>query len=259
MRYIFYADIYFVQNFMMKMAVLYLALYCNKLYEFTMKTKGIGKIGIVAGFGTMFEIIGLLTSGSYNIFIVCVLLFEVPLMVGFLLGKNERRLLRVTFFGYFFTILINGIIEALWNQFGERGSYIFYIIFSCGAVIVGVRIWKNYSRMQKGIFHVELSYQGKRIQTKGLYDSGNCLKDPFTGKGVHIIPRKAFDVQIQPVFIPYQALGNEQDLLEVYYIDELIIEGERGRITIQNCPVGVTKDNLFEGKNYEIILNEEVF
>ena len=64
---------------------------------------------------------------------------------------------------------------------------------------------------------------------------------------------------ILPVYVPYQALGNESGIIEVHYIDEMIIEGENGKITIQNCPVGVTKDNLFEGKNYEMILNEEVF
>ena len=53
--------------------------------------------------------------------------------------------------------------EALWNQFGEYGSYIFYLAFSCGAAIVGVRIWRNYSKMQKGIFRVQLLHRGKEI------------------------------------------------------------------------------------------------
>lgn len=197
--------------------------------------------------------------GSYNVFVLGSYLLEVPLMTCFVLGKEKQGMMRIIISGYFFTILINGILEVLWNCFGEYGGYLFFLLFSCGAVIVGVRIWRNYTSMQKGIFTVELSHQGKNIRTQAFYDSGNRLKDPYTGMGVHIIPKKLFDIQIQSVYIPYQSLGNEQDLLEVYYIDELIIEGEQGRITIQNCPMGVTKDNLFEGKNYEIILNEEVF
>lgn len=261
---------------MMKVAVLYLALYCNKMLEKISMAKGIGKICIASFMGTLIEIIGLLFGSSYGVFITFVHFFQVPFMTCFVLGKAWKQMLRVVLSGYFFTMLINGVLEALWNQFGERGSYIFYLLFSCAAVVVGVRTWKNYTKMQKGIFQVQLSHQGKQIQTKGFYDSGNRLKDPYTGKGVHIILEqkvrelgiirmgKKMDESeeqqnILPVYVPYQALGNESGIIEVHYIDEMIIEGENGKITIQNCPVGVTKDNLFEGKNYEMILNEEVF
>ena len=165
--------------------------------------------------------------------------------------------------GYFFLILINGVLEALWNQFGKHGAYIFYLLFSCGAVIVGACIWRNYNQMQKGLFQVEVLQQGKQVQTKGFYDSGNRLIDPYTGKGVQVVSAKLWEkvahTSMEPVYVPYQTLGNEKGILEVYYVDEIIILGEKGRVTIQSCPLGVTKDNLFEGKNYEIILNEEVF
>ncbi len=96
---------------------------------------------------------------------------------------------------------------------------------------------------------------------KGFYDSGNKLKDSYSNKGVHIIAQdKLATLEVEaPVYVPYHSLGNETGMLTVYYIDEFIVEGEQKRIKIQNCPFGVTKDNLFEGKNYQIILNEEVF
>lgn len=285
MRYIFYADVYFIQNFMMKVAVLYLTLYCNKIHFEITRVKGIGRICVASFVGTIIEIAGLLLSGSYSVFIICVHLLEVPLMSRFVLGKKSGQMLRVIISSYFFTMLINGVLEALWNQFGEGGGYIFYLLFSCGVVIVGVRIWKNYTRMQKGIFSVEVLHQGKKVQTQAFYDSGNRLVDPYTKKGVHIVSRQLFEELLsikavndarsrskkgeeiyrenlqpqRPVFIPYKSLGNDTDLIEVYYIDRFIIEAEKQRKIIQNCPVGVTKDNLFEGKNYEIILSEEVF
>ena len=66
MQYIFYADIYFIQNFMMKIAVLYLSLYCNKVYFETTRIKGLVKICFASGLGTMIEILGLILSGSYS-------------------------------------------------------------------------------------------------------------------------------------------------------------------------------------------------
>lgn len=269
MRYIFYADVYFIQNFMIKVAVLYLALYCNKIHFEITRTKGIVRICLASGIGTIIEILGLLFGGFYHIFAAGVHLFEVPLMVWYVVGKERRRIFRLILSGYLFTVLINGVLEALWNQFGENGSYIFYLFFSCGVVIAGVHIWSSYTKMQKGIFAVELRNKGKSMRIKGFYDSGNRLTDPYTGKGVHIISEKQISLlsvngitgdEIHgPVYVPYQALGKEDGMLEVYYMDELMIEGEKGRKILQKCPVGVTKDNLFEGKNYEIILNEEVF
>ena len=260
---------------MMKMAVLYLALHCNKIHLEITRVRGLLRICLASGMGTLIEITGLLFSSSYNVFVVVVHLFEVPFMVWWVLGKGKREMIRVVVSGYFFTMLINGVLEALWNQFGEQGSYMFYLLFSCGVVIVGVRIWKNYTKMQKGIFRVEVLFQDKQIQSNAFYDSGNRLIDPYTGKGVHIVSEQLINKagivskinvlgetekqEISPVYIPYQALGNEAGLLEVYYIDEIVIEGEKGRKHILNCPVGVTKDDLFEGKNYEMILNEEVF
>lgn len=252
---------------MIKATVLYLALIFSKVHYPTMKIREIGKLVIASIMGTFIEIIGLIIGASYASFVICVHFLEVPLMVCFVLGKKHCNMFRVIASGYFFTMLINSVLEVLWNLFGERGSYLFYILFSCGAVIVGVRIWRNYTKMKKGVYYAELSHKGNKVQTQAFYDSGNCLKEPYTGKGVHIVSEqiltalggvKKMSKQI-PVYVVYQSLGNEQDLLEVYYIDELMVDGEKGRITIHNCPVGVTKDNLFEGKNYEIILNEEVF
>ena len=248
---------------MMKMAVIYLALYCNKVYETISKAKGIGKICLASFLGTIIEVTGLICSGSYTFFILCIYLFEVPLMIWFVTGKEKQNIMNVIVAGYFFLMMINGVLEALWNLFGEQGGYIFFLLFSCGVVFAGVRIWQNYNKIQKGIFPVEIMNQGEKVQVRGFYDSGNRLTDPYTGKGVHVISvklwKKIGHTKMEAVYVPYQALGNEKGMLEVYYVDELQIVGEKGRKIIQKCPVGVTKDNLFEGKKYEIILNEEVF
>ena len=261
MRYIFYADVYFVQNFMIKATVLYLSFYCNRKGAFVDHMKGVWRISLVSLIGTFVEIVGLMCFGSYNLFQLFVHVVEIPLMFIGVIRKERVSLYKYILTGYFFTILINSVLEALWNQFGEKGGYIFCLLFSCGVVIVGARIWFNYKKMQKGIFTVELVHEGIIEPIKGFYDSGNKLKDVYTKKGVHIVSKELLErMKIgTPVFVPYQSLGNESGMLEVYYIDELIIGAEKERIHIANCPLGVTKDNLFKGKNYQIILNEEVF
>ncbi|MBQ8518422.1 MAG: sigma-E processing peptidase SpoIIGA [Agathobacter sp.] len=261
--YIFYADVYFIQNFIIRIAVLYLSLYCNKCHFHLSTAKGIGKIVLASAIGTLIEIAGLILGNSYNIFLILVHIFEIPLMLLLVLGKERKQIWKVILSGYFFIMVINGVLEWLWNWFGLNTSFTLLLLFACGVVIIVVRIWKNYNKMKKGIFLVELQQNDTRISTYGFYDSGNCLKEPYTQKGVHIVSKQLIKrlglEKDTSVLIPYQALGKEDGILEVYYVDELIVEGEKGRKMIQKCPVGVTKDNLFEGKKYEMILNEEVF
>ncbi len=261
--YIFYADVYFLQNFLIKVAVIYLSLYVNKIYLQIATMKRIGKIVGVSCLGTLIEIIGLLCVGSYNLFILLVHLVEIPFMTWLILGKQRQQMLKVIIAGYFFVMVINGILEILWNCFGEEGNYIFYLLVACGIAFAGLRIWQRRQKEKKGVFTVEIIHNDKCISTYGFYDSGNHLIDPYSGKGVHIISarllEKLVSTQDKKVCIPYQALGKMDGLLDVYYIQCVKIHGKENITELQIVPVGVTEDNLFEGKKYEMILNEEVF
>ena len=184
-------------------------------------------------------------------------------MIGFVLGKDRAQIIRVVIAGYFWVMVTNAVLELLWNYFGEKGNYLFVLIISSVVVYVGIRIFDNYKKIQKGIFPIEIVHEGRRVDTYGFYDSGNQLKDPYTGKGVHIISKQLMDQlkleKALAVLVPYQALGNEDGMVTVYYVDEVIIGTQKQRKSWKKCPLGVTKENLFKGNKYEMILNEEVF
>ncbi len=260
--YIFYADVYFIQNFIIKIAVLYLTLYCNK-YQFLIKTaKGIGKILFAAFIGTMIEIVGLLLGNSYNLFLLLVHLLEIPFMVLLVVGKNRSQMWKIMISGYFFIMVINAILEMLWNWFGVYGNYLFLLCVACGMAYIGICVWKNYTHMQKGIYPVEILYAKKQIITYGFYDSGNRLIDPYTKKGVHIIsPDLISQLQMEgskEVYIPYQSLGNKEGLIKVYYLEYIRIQKEQQLLEFEMVPVGVADEALFQNKKYQMILNEEV-
>ena len=261
--YIFYADVYFLQNSIIKIAVLYLSLHMNKCHFLIQTIGGMTRIVLVAVLGTIGEIIGLWLSDSYNLFLVFVHLLEVPIMFFVLLGKRKQQVIKGILAGYFFIMVINATLEILWNWIGENSSFVFLLCVSCLFVCVAVGIYKNCQQMKKGIFQVELIHNNRCICSNGFYDSGNHLQDPYTGKGVHIISeRLCKELKLEKeasALIPYQSLGNETGMLSIYYLDEIVIGEENKKSYWQKCPVGVTKENLFEGRQYEMILNEEVF
>lgn len=261
--YIFYADVYFIQNFIMKIAVLYLSLYCNKFHLFLKTIKGIRKIILSAFIGTVMEIIGLFLGNSYNLFVLLVHLLEIPLMIWFVLRKERPQMFRVVITGYLFVMMINGVLEVLWNWFGYYGNYLFLLCAACAMTYIGVRILQNYNRMQKGIFPVELLHKGKTIVTYGFYDSGNQLIDPYTQKGVHIVSNSILSHMktdtSKGVYLPYHALGNEKGLLKVYYLEHIRIQGVQKIVEETEVPVGIAEDALFQNKRYQMILNANIW
>ena len=250
----------------MKITVLYLVLYGGRQCDISRYKKQMLRICIAAMLGTLIEIVALFSMLPYTVVVLAIQMLEVPAMLIGIMGKDVKKILPYCLRGYLYTLIVNGILETMWYQFGERGGFIFILILSCFVAVLGFRIWRNYSRMKKGIFEVELVHKGTIVRTHGFYDSGNRLKDLHEKKGVHIVceqiihklEKRGIKTE-RKVYIPYQALGNESGLLEVYYIDTLIVHTEHDSVKIEKCPVGVTKDNLFEGKIYQIILNEEVF
>ena len=260
--YIFYADIYFLQNFIIKIAVLSLALRVNKVYFVQNTRKGILRIAIASFLGTIVEIAGLMLGNSYTIFLALVHLLEIPCMVCFVLGKERKKLLQVIVSGYFFIMVINGMLEIFWNWFGQSGAYLFLLCAACAAVGIGVRVWLHQQQMKKGIFPVELIHKQRTIVTYGFYDSGNHLKDPYTGKGVHIVSEKLIaQLSLQneeTVYVPYQSLGNMQGLIKVYYLEHIRIQKEQIFVERENVPIGIAEENLFQNKKYQVILHEEV-
>lgn len=221
------------------------------------------KLGIIAGAGTIFEIIGLMHGSSYIFFIGVVHLLEVPCMVLGMVGQYRALWLKGTFLGYLYTILVNGVLEVFWNMFGESGDYWIAIIFACVIVLAGSIIYIQSRKRNKNHYVVELTHNDIKISLMAFYDSGNHLKDPYTQKGVHIISagllsELAFD-EDKKVYLPYQSLGNNNGLIEVYYIDFLQIYGQKNVIEQHKIPIGVAKEELFLNKSYKMILNEEVF
>ena len=247
--YIFYADIYFIQNLIMKLGVLGLTIRILKIQM----TKPVMKVVAIASVGTILEIAGLFFVPNYQWFIALVHLIEVPAMMAVLLGKQREYIGKGIICGYFFVLVINGVVEVLWNLIGNGWLYPLLVlagnILAAFAVCYAVRRWQ----MSKGVYPVDIYLPDVIWTAKGYYDSGNHLKDPYTGKSVHIISSKlAQKLEFpseQKVCIPYQSLGNETGLIDVYYVEMIRIKKQSDWVEQSNVPLAVAEDSLFAGKD----------
>ena len=109
---------------------------------------------------------------------------------------------------------------------------------------------------------MELGNAGKQIWETAFYDSGNCLRDPWKHRAVHIVSESLLQKLqlIDPVLlVPYQSLGNKDGVLEVYEAEWLIVlsKGKAKRLT--NVLLGKAEESLLKSKQYQMILHESVF
>ena len=258
--YVFYADVYFIQNLILKVSVLYLALLVNKQKD---RVNPI-KIFLAGVLGTLFELLSLIGPSNFTVFILWINLIEIPLLVLFLLPKKEsgcdwETSIKVSISALFFVIVLNGVIEAGYNLFGEIGHFIELVAISCWMVVIGTKQFLRYRKIQRGIYPIRLVHKGKGIDCRGLYDSGNTLKDPYSGVDVHIISqelkRKLLLSEEKSLLIPYSSLGNESDLMTIYYLDRMIAYGGPQKVELSHVAVGIGEEGLFQGKSYDLILN----
>ena len=113
------------------------------------------------------------------------------------------------------------------------------------------------------IYPVEILHKGKQIAIRGYWDSGNLLVDPYVKEPVNILQKekaeKLFDRQTDYMrLVLYASLGNLDGLLEVYSVDAMYIWLGKKKLELKPAVVGIAKEDLFKGREYDIILQATV-
>lgn len=182
-------------------------------------------------------------------------------MVVLAFGKCKKK----TFFEswavtYFFVILLGGIVELETEWMGT--ARIFWIQAGLAAVLLSVITRYLGRRKQFGnqIFPVEINNRDKKIEVCAYWDSGNQLKDPYSGKPVSILGKKEAEKIYASKedgirYVPYCSLGKTGGLLPVFTADRLTISTPDKQVTVKSAVIGVAEDALFEKREYTLILH----
>ena len=137
----------------------------------------------------------------------------------------------------------------------------------------------------KTIYEVKVQYDKKEIHTYGLYDTGNLLIDPMTGKPVIVIEYEIiknilsedivhcienshiynYDFQLLKSenytkfkLIPYQSIGNQKGLMPAIVLDQIEIAKVTEVIMHKKVVAAVSKEDLSTRNDYHIILHKNI-
>ncbi|MGN0107647.1 MAG: sigma-E processing peptidase SpoIIGA [Hominilimicola sp.] len=145
--------------------------------------------------------------------------------------------------------------------------FLFTFALSYFLMIFFIKVFKN--RKNKKYYIMNVTHNDKTVTVTALFDSGNLLKEPITGKYVSILEwdfvRKLFAAEydfsdisdhaeeMKLWVIPFNSLGNSSGLLFAFLADNITIPEEQK--TIDKTFIGIYGGTLSKNKEYHALIN----
>ena len=251
-----YLDVVFIENLVMNLSVILSeAVLLNSL------NKLIRKIGS-ALFATAYYILTLIFPklSGFQVFVGILII-----LIAFR-PRNLKLLIKQVFLFYFINFVFAGTSFALMCVFK---------VFLAGIIAIIMLIY-FFRKRSKHIFKdVVISISGKVKEIRLLLDTGNLLREPYTGKPVMIVEKKALkNVIDEDLFndldkmlnggeiipdgmflIPYRSLGNSSGFLLGIKPDFVALK-KNGK-KFYNVVIGICDENMSETKSYSGIFGLE--
>ncbi len=162
-------------------------------------------------------------------------------------------LMGVVAFGKLRQIAVLGVLclgaDGVFSDAGVRGVLI--------GLLVAAFLWAFLRKNHQKLVPVELEYGGKRLRLKALRDTGNCLRDPVTGRRVMVIgadaageltgltaqqlraPLETMGAIPGLRLIPYQAVGQKEGLLLAMRFMDVTVDTRRQSAVVAFAPEGL--------------------
>lgn len=183
------------------------------------------------------------------------------LMILFGFGKTDyREFLENWFVTYLAVIVLGGIVQWAWESSSFLQNFSVQVLLS---VLIGYGVLLYFIRHRNfgcRLYRVILKKGTRSLEVTAYWDSGNLLKDPYTGKEICILSytkAKCFlDAGEDRIrYVPYHSLGESDGMIRVTDVDELVLFRGNNAKHIEKTAIGIADDGLLEGKEYDLILH----
>ena len=262
MYYKLYIDTFFIQEFVINFYVLLL---CKICFIGRVRYRRIAlAAAILAGYQTSMLFVPF-PQHPFLFFLMLWILNVVGAYYGVRVcfGKNSAVVYIKQIAVYMIWLLIIGgffvgILPRveLFRESSVKG--IFFIVIG-GAVYIVLK-WL-FGEKQKIAYYGKMQIRHRDRVLEGQYfmDSGNSLVESISKKPVLLAHEKWLFEKIKKdeLFsrpIVYKSVGKNKGILYAYCVDEIIIYGKNGAYTYEKVWIGVCREDLFSGKDYQIIL-----
>jgi stage II sporulation protein GA (sporulation sigma-E factor processing peptidase) len=154
----------------------------------------------------------------------------------------------------------------------DRNLWTFLMIAGCSYIIMNeivhiISIRTGRTGEKNDILKVRLCHHGVTLDTCGLFDSGNSLREPISGQPVHIIDYEAAEKIIKGGrektgetirVVPFHSMGREGGMLTAFLCDNVWIDRKGDYVNLGPAYIGIYRGKLSVTGQYHMILNRSI-
>ncbi|MCI8599154.1 MAG: sigma-E processing peptidase SpoIIGA [Lachnospiraceae bacterium] len=166
---------------------------------------------------------------------------------------------------YICSLLLGGIFQ--WVQRNLEFPVYPFVGFSLTSywILSACVGWmERFRKRSHNVCETTISFRGRNIHTKALYDTGNQLYDPIFGKPVSIITEELHQLlckeeEVLYQQVPFHTIGKQGSIMEAFFGDYLCIHTAEGEVRLIEHPLlGITKEPLSSKNEYGMILHSDL-
>lgn len=172
---------------------------------------------------------------------------------------NGKRLIGGIAWLYGLAFFLGGILEAVRVRVELPVTVSGLIAAILSSLLIRKR--KETKVQRDNLFRVTLSFHGINKSLRGFRDTGNQLRDPYFGRPVAVVERRAIEEflgqKAKILWIPYHSIGHE-GAMAAFTPDYLLIERGCKVRKVEKPLVAVTRGRVSARGTYQMILPSEL-
>lgn len=262
MYYELYIDVFFLENLMMD-SLLLLAL--NYILKCGRTRERLFLCGVLGSLLTC-AVVAAPLPGMAKFLFFHVVINSVMIFTG-LNTSSVSQFVKAFILLYAVSAFLGGIM-LIFRPYMRFVSLFYGIAFVSYLLLMKLwRIISHAAERQKNILQVTLYTRKGKKTAKALWDTGNELRDFVTDDPVNVLdPAFLHEITDLPEsergfhMIPYRCVSGER-VMKVFRIEKMCVhtDWDSGDRWIQNPLFGIGEEMLSGNKEYEVILNPEIF
>jgi sigma-E processing peptidase SpoIIGA len=255
-----YLDIFFIDNMMTNIFVLMATslLIGGQITQFRIKLL---RLLVASGIGAGISAVMLYLGLRYGVLYVALVMVSDFIML-YVMGIYKKNVLIGIIYMNMVAFAYSKLNNSLNRLVGRRISPL--VAVACVTAIIIFALARGKISKTKSIYKVVLKENEQTIELKALYDTGNLLSEPITGKPVSIIEKTPIldkwmeNTPEKYKAIPYKSVGNDMGILEGMVVDQLVILQDNRQVVKDKAVIAMYDGKLSKDGSFQMILNHSL-
>ena len=231
------------------------------------------RILLSATLGALWAVIVQVSTGAVrNIFHICTYLVISYLMVMIISGTYQLKInIKGTVILYVITFSLAGAVHML-ASYTDAGSMIghrilsqpellVYIVIAIVIIKLCAQAVARIIQIREYIVKVDISVSDRHFTVNGLVDTGNHLTDPYNGRPVCVIDKRAVPENIdigqkeKVHYIPISSVGCGNGVIQVFTAETCRIYNSNMEMNLKDVLIGISENVISHGDDYDVLIN----